>query len=119
MRRNTNYGRQILVSKSWKRDWSTCGRIKRGRFRSVQIPSLQRFVPLKRFKLRLDSVKLYLTNQNQEKNQALQYHVLKLTLDRVIKPQIGGVVIRRGGRNGGVGRYLSLSWDSREAKGES
>ena len=76
-------------------------------------------MPLKRFKLRLDSVKLYLTNQNQEKNQTLQYHVLKLTLDRVIKPQIGGVVIKRGGRNGGVGRYLSLSWDSREAKGES
>src|ERR1700712_2438172 len=100
MRRNTNYGRQILVSKSWKRDWSTCGRIKRGRFRSVQIPSLQRSVPLKRLKLRLESVKLYLTNQNQEKNQTLQYHVLKLTLDRVIRPQIGGVVIKRGGRNG-------------------
>ena len=60
-------------------------------------------MPLKRLKLRLDSVKLYLTNQNQEKNQTLQYHVLKLTLDRVIKPQIGGVVIKRDGRNGGVG----------------
>src|ERR1700712_3925133 len=105
MRRNTNYGRQILESKSWKRDWSTCGRRKRGRFRPVQIPSLQRFVPLKMLKLRLESVKLYLKNQNQEKNQTLQYYVLKLTLDRVIKPQIGGVVTKLGGRNGGVGGY--------------